>query len=116
MMLDLLWALIAALIVTLVGVAFEKPRSIIKAWAHRLIWRAQMKLYLEHRENDRRAIERIASELTRRMCAEDGNPDDEYESELYSWFTGDPDANVDYEAKQKRIIERFGRGGLRANG
>ena len=38
-----------------------------------LIRRVQMRFYLQHREDTRRAIERIAEELARQKCAGEGN-------------------------------------------
>jgi hypothetical protein len=68
----------------------------------------------QHREDTQRAIERIAAELAQRRYDEEGNPDDEYRSDWYRWFTGDPDANVDYQRKQQRDLERLNRGDFRA--
>src|ERR1700733_138912 len=96
MVLDLLWALVAALILGVISVAFTRPRAFVAARTHRLFRHIQMRLYLQHREDTRRAIERIAAELTQRRCDQEGNPDEEYRSDWYRWFTGDPDANVDY--------------------
>jgi hypothetical protein len=73
----------------------------------------QLRLYLQHRENTQCAIERLAAELAQRRCSQEGNPDDEFYSDWYRWFTGDPDADVDYSRKQKRDLERLGSGDLR---
>jgi hypothetical protein len=110
---DLTWALIAALILTLLGITLKRPRTLAVAWARSLVRRVQLRLYLQHREDTQRAIERIAAELTQRKCWEEGNPDDEYESDWYRWFTGDPEANVDYSRKQERDAERIRRGDFR---
>ncbi len=69
-----------------------------------------MRLYLQHRQDTERAIGRIAEELAHRRNAQDGNPDDEHYSDWYRWFTGDPDADVDYRRKQQRDLERLRRG------
>jgi hypothetical protein len=106
----LVWALIAALIVALVGIVFRKPRALAVGWVRGQVRRVQLKLYLQHREDTQRAIERIATELTQRRYWEDGNLDDELWSDWYRWFTGDPDANVDYKRKQERDKVRFGLG------
>jgi hypothetical protein len=111
--LDLAWALIAAVILAVIGLMFKRPRAIVTAWTRRLIRRVQLRLYLQRRENTQRAIERIAAELAQRRCDEEGNPDDEFRSDWYRWFTGDPDANVDYSRKQQRDLERLKRGDFR---
>jgi hypothetical protein len=111
---DLVVALVAAVILAAVSLVFEKPRARAITWFRDLVGNIQVKLYLQHREDTQRAIERIAAELTQRMCNEEGNPDEEYRSDLYRWFTGDPDANVDYRRKQQRDLERLNRGDFRA--
>lgn len=111
---DLVWALAAALILGVVGVLFAKPRSLVTTWGRNLIRRGQLWLYLQRREDAQRAIERIAAELAQRKCDEEGNPDDEYWSDWFRWFQGDPDANVDYRRKQQRDLERLDRGDFRA--
>jgi hypothetical protein len=99
-------AILAAALVALLTTALRRPRQWIVRQARRL-W-----LAISPRQNEmtRLAIERIASELTMRRCMEEGNPDDEYRDDFYRWFTGDPDANVDYERKQQRDLERLKRG------
>ena len=113
MVVDLGWALVAALVLGVAGLAFRKPRDAASAWGRRLIRRAQLRLYLRHRQDTARAIERIAAELAQRRCDQEGNPDDEYYSDWYKWFTGDPDANVDYSRKQQRDLERLAQGDFR---
>jgi uncharacterized protein HemX len=81
---DLVWALVAALILGAASVVFAKPRNLVTAWARGLTRRVLLRLYLQNREDTQRAIERIAAELTQCRCAEEGNPDDEYESD---WCT-----------------------------
>jgi hypothetical protein len=110
MVLDLFWALVTALILGAVSFAFARARTFVTAWARLLIRRIRMRLYLQHREDTRRAIERIAEELARQKCADEGNPDEEYWSDWYRWFTGDPQANIDYRRKQQRDLERMKRG------
>jgi hypothetical protein len=83
--LDLTWALIAAVILAVVGLMFKRPRAIVTAWTRRLIRRVQLRLYLQHREDTLRAIERIAAELTQRRCDEGGNPD---ETSAARWLVG----------------------------
>jgi hypothetical protein len=111
--LDLAWALIAALILAVVGLMFKRPRTVVTAWARRLIRRMRLRLYLQRRENSQRAVERIAAELAQRRSDQEGNPDEEYHSDWYRWFTGDPDANVDYSRKQQRDLEHLQRGDFR---
>ncbi|MGH3219636.1 MAG: hypothetical protein ACRDPY_13165 [Streptosporangiaceae bacterium] len=113
MILDLAWALVAALILAVIGLLFARPRTAFVAWSRGLIRRAQLRLYLQHREDTQRAIERIAAELTQLRCVQEGNPDEEYRSDWYRWFTGDPNANVDYSRKQQRDLERLKRGDFR---
>lgn len=110
-MLDaLVWAIIAAVVLAVVSLILKRPRTIAAAWIRRLVRRMQLRLYLQRRENTQRAIERIAAQLTQRLCDEEGNPDEEYRSDLYRWFTGDPDADIDYSRKQQRDLERLRRG------
>jgi hypothetical protein len=109
----LLWALIAAVVLAGVGLILKRPRIIVTEWIHGLLRRAQLRLYLQRHENTQRAIERIAAHLTERLCAEEGNPDEEYRSDLYRWFSGDPDADIDYSRKQQRDLERLERGDFR---
>ncbi len=113
MILDLAWALIAAGVLAAVGLMFKRPRADVAAWTRSLIRRVRLRLYLQRRENMQRAIERIAVELAQRRCGQDGNPDEEFYSDWYRWFTGDPDANVDYSRKQRRDLERLERGDFR---
>ena len=113
-MLDaLVWALVAAVVLAVVSLILKRPRAIAAAWIRKLVRRMQLRLYLQRRENTQRAIERIAAQLTQRLCDEEGNPDEEYRSDLYRWFTGDPDADIDYRRKQQRDLERMKRGDFR---
>jgi hypothetical protein len=50
------------------------------------------------------------TELAQRRCDQEGNPDDEFYSDWNRWFTGDPDANVDYSRKQQRDLARLRNG------
>jgi len=113
MVLDLTCALIAAVVLAGFGVVFKRSRAIVTTWSRNVIRRAQLRLYLQRREDTQRAIERIAVALAQRQCDEEGNPDDEYWSDWYRWYTGDPDANVDYKRKQQRDLERLRRGDFR---
>jgi hypothetical protein len=79
-------------------------------WAASLIRCARLRLNLQRRESTQRAIEWIAAELAQRRCSQEGNPDDEYRSDWYRSFCGDPDANIDYSRKQQRDVERLRRG------
>jgi hypothetical protein len=106
-------ALIAAVLLAVVGLMLKRPRAIVGAWIRGLVRRMRFRLYLQHRESTERAIERIAAHLTQRLCAEEGNPDEEYRSDLYRWFSGDPGADIDYSRKQKRDLERMARGDFR---
>jgi hypothetical protein len=110
MLAALTWALIAAAILAVLSLIFRKPRGIMTTWVASLVRRVQLRLYLQHRENTQRAIERIAAELAERRSSQEGNPDDEYWSDWYRWFCGDPDANVDYSRKQRRDLDRLRRG------
>jgi hypothetical protein len=110
MIINVVWALVAAVILALLGLIFKKPRALVTAWTRELIRRVKLRLYLQRREDTQRAIELIAAELAHRRYSEEGNPDDEYYSDWYSWFTGNPDANVDYSRKQQRDLERLKRG------
>ena len=92
------------------GVLLNRPRGIITTWIRKRIRLIQLRLYLQHRQDTQRAIGRIAAELAQRRCDQEGNPDDEYRSDWYRWFIGDPDANVDYSRKQQRDLERLKRG------
>lgn len=101
-----LLALVAALAIAILGFIFEKPREAawhaVKPKVHKVWWR----LFLRRRECVDLAILRIAAELAQRRCDQEGNPDDEYYSDWYRWFTGDTDANVDYSRKQERDLQR----------
>jgi hypothetical protein len=112
----LLWALVAALVLAVLGVVLRKPRTAVAGWARGVIRRVQLRLYLEHRQRVDLAIARIAAELAQRRCAQDGNPDDQLFSDWLLWFSGDPDANVDYSRKQQRDMERMQRGEFRHRG
>jgi hypothetical protein len=109
----LIWALIAAVVLAVVGLMLQRPKTIVAAWMRVLVRRTKLRLYLQRRENTQRAIERIAAHLTQRLCDEEGNPDEEYRSDLYRWFSGDPDADIDYSRKQQRDLERMERGDFR---
>lgn len=110
---DLVWALVAALILGAVGVVFARPRRLMTAWVRgRVRWTHRKLFHLERLERLERANERISAELAQRGYNQDGNPDDELYSDWYRWFMGDPDANVDYERKRQRDIERLTRGGF----
>lgn len=113
MLVALLWALIAAVVLAVVGLMLKRPRTIVAAWIRGLVRRMQLRLYLQRHENTQRAIERIAAQLTQRLCDEEGNPDEEYRSDLYRWFSGDPDADIDYSRKQQRDLERLTQGDFR---
>lgn len=113
MLVALIWALIAAVVLAVVGLMLQRPRTIVAAWIRALVRRTKLRLYLQRRENTQRAIERISAHLTQRLCDEEGNPDDEYRSDLYRWFSGDPDADIDYSRKQQRDLERVIRGDFR---
>lgn len=60
MLAALAWALVAAVVLGVVSLIFEKPRAIVTTWAARLVRRVQLRLYLQRSENTQRAIERIA--------------------------------------------------------
>ena len=95
-------AIVAAILLALLG----RPREWIARTARRL-WLA---VSPRQHEATRLAIERIAAVLTDRINQQDGNPDDEYRDDLYRWFTGDPDANIDYSRKQQRDLDRLKQG------
>ena len=94
-------ALIAAVVVAVAIAVLKKPVDHWTTWVRDLVRRRRMR---------RLAIQRIAVELAQRRYDQDGNPDDELYSDWYRWFTGDPDANVDYSRKQQRDVERLKRG------
>jgi len=110
MLAALAWALIAATVLAVASPIFKKPRAIVTRWVASQVRRVQLWLYLQHREDTKRAIERIAAELAEHRCNQEGNLDDEYRSDWYRWFCGDPNANVDYSRKQQRDLERLRRG------
>ncbi len=108
---DLGWALAAAALLTLAGVVLARPRRLLTNWLRSQVRRAYRKVWqLDRLERNELAIERIAAELAQRRYSQDGNPDDELYSDWFRWFTGDPDANVDYERKQQRDLVRLARG------
>ena len=110
---NLRWVLAAAVILSAMGALHKKPRTFVTASARRLIHRAQLHLYLQHREATKRAIDRIAAELAQRRCDDEGNLDEEYWLDWYRWFTrwftGDPTADVGYRRKQERDLDRLRR-------
>jgi hypothetical protein len=110
---NLKWAFAAAVILGAIGAMLKKPRTFVTASVCRLIRRTQLRLYLQHREDTRRAIERIAAELAQRRCDDEGNLDEEYWLDWYRWFTrwftGDPTADVGYRRKQERDLDRLRR-------
>lgn len=101
--------LAAALVVTFLTVILRRPRE----RSLRLLRRIRRAMSLRRSEDTERAIERIAAELAARRCSQEGNPDDEYYSDWYHWFTGDPEANVNYSRKQQRDRARLERGDYR---
>jgi hypothetical protein len=108
---NLRWVLAAAVILSVLGAVLTKPRTFATASARNLIRRAQLRLYLQHQEDTKRAIERIAAELAQRRCDDEGNLDEEYWLDWYRWFTrwftGDPTADVGYRRKQERDLDRL---------
>lgn len=96
----------AAIVAAVLLALLERPRE----WIVRQSRRVRNVLSLRRHEAMQLAIARIAAELTERACREEGNPDDEYRDDLYRWFTGDPDANIDYSRKQQRDLERLKQG------
>jgi hypothetical protein len=106
MIADLLYALLAAVIITALTLLLKRPRD----WVMRTARRIGRALSPDRHEDMQRANERIAATLAYRANMEDGNPDDEYYEDLYRWFSGDPDANIDYSRKQQRDLERLNRG------
>jgi hypothetical protein len=136
MITDLVYALVAAVIVAVFGWALARPRSAAGRWLRHTWWWLFVRIGQEHDEviskhvdnveralNARissleaalteradafeRSIARIAAELAQRRCDQEGNPDDEFYSDWNRWFTGDPDANVDYSRKQQRDLARL---------
>jgi hypothetical protein len=105
----ILLAFAAAVAVAIAVALLKRPREWTLRTARR-VWRA---VSPRRHEDMQRAIDRIAAELAARRCGQEGNPDDEYRDDWYRWFTGDPDANVDYERKQRRDLERLDRGFIR---
>jgi hypothetical protein len=99
-------AVAAAVAITLTSLLLKRPR----AWMVRFAGRVRNAMSLRRHEETHLAIQRIAAELATRRSWQDGNPDDELYDDWYRWFTGDPDANVDYTRKQQRDLERLKRG------
>src|SRR5579863_4843146 len=54
MLAALAWALIAAVVIAVVGLMFKKPRAVVTTWAASLVRRTQLRLYLQHREDTQR--------------------------------------------------------------
>jgi hypothetical protein len=102
----ILLAVFAAALVAMLGLLLRRPRE----WAMRTAYRSWLALSPRRHEDMHRAIERIAATLAHQINQQDGNPDDEYYEDLYRWFTGDPNANIDYSRKQQRDRERLERG------
>jgi hypothetical protein len=138
----LVYAIVAAIVVGVLSWALAKPRSLAGRWLRHAWWWLFVRTSQEHDEalnkrvdeihealNDKigalevsitkrldtveRAVIRISTELAQRQCSEEGNPDDEYYSDWYRWFSGDPDANVDYSRKQERDLARLRNGDFR---
>ena len=109
MMTAIVLAILAAVLVAAVAALLARPGRAVRQFAARVRWAMSLRTH----EDQQRAIERIAAELTQRRCDEEGNPDDEYREDFWRWFTGDPDANVDYSRKQQRDQERLERGDFR---
>lgn len=139
MVAGLVYALIAAVIVGLLTWALAKPRSLAGRWLRHAWWWLFLRIgqqrdeaiskhvdEVEHTLNAKidaldvaltgrldtveRSMARIAAELAQRRCDQEGNPDDEFYSDWYQWFSGDPDANVDYSRKQARDLARLKNG------
>ena len=106
MLSDVLIPLGAAIVAAIFLAMLKRPREWIVRQARRL-WLA---VSPRQHEATRLAVERIAAHLTAQACASEGNPDDEYRDDLYRWFTGDPDANIDCSRKQQRDLERLKQG------
>lgn len=138
----LIYAIIAAIVVGILSWTLAKPRSLVRRWLRHAWWWLFVRTSQERDEalnkrideihgalNDKidalevavtkrlatveRAVTRISAELAQRQCNEEGNPDDEYYSDWYHWFNGDPDANVDYSRKQERDLARLRNGDFR---
>lgn len=106
MLIAVLLAVAAAIVLGVLGALLRRPRE----WALRQSRRIRDALSPGRHEAIQLAIEPIAAELTAQGCARDGNPDDEYRDDVYRWFTGDPEANVDYSRRQQRDLDRLGVG------
>lgn len=131
MVADLVYALVAAVIVGVFTWALAKPRSLAGRWLRHAWWWLFLRTgqerdeaiskhidEIEHALTERlntveRSMARIARELAQRQYDQEGNPDDEFYSDWYRWFTGDPDADVDYSRKQERDLARLRNGDFR---
>ena len=96
----------AAIVAAILLALLKRPRE----WTVRQARRLWLAVSPRQHEATRLAVERIAESLSVRINMQDGNPDDEYHDDLYRWFTGDPDANIDYSRKQQRDRERLKQG------
>jgi hypothetical protein len=67
----LAWALIAAVVLAVVSLIFNKPRTTVTKRGASLVRRVQLRLYLQRREDTQRAIERMAAELAERRCSQE---------------------------------------------
>jgi hypothetical protein len=106
-MLIAIWlAIAAAVLITTLGALIRRPRN----WALRAVRRVRLAMSPRRHEDIERAIERIATELAMRRYYQEGNPDDIFYDDWLRWFTGDPNASVDYARKQQRDRARLTRG------
>lgn len=103
-----LWAFVAALVLAVLSVLLRKPRQAVATRLRRLYDRV-----FQRRVRTQLAINRLANELTRRLCDEEGNADSELRDDYRRWFLGDPDADVFevfYARKQQRDLQRLRNG------
>lgn len=93
-------AIVAAVVLGIVLAVLRRPWEKARAQAARV----GAGLSPRRREEQARAIDRIAAELAAHRNQEDGNPDDELFDEFYRWFRGadDVDAAEIYARKQER--------------
>jgi hypothetical protein len=106
MLTAILLAVAGVIVAAILAAVLKRPRE----WMLRTLQRVWRAMSLRRHEDTERAVDRIAAELAARRCSQEGNPDDEYYSDWYRWFTGDPEANVDYSRKQEHDLARLRRG------
>jgi hypothetical protein len=112
MLMDLVWALVGAVVLAVIGAIFRKPRNAVAGWLRSRVRAVQGRLYLDHRIQTDCAISRISAELAYNRRRHDGNGDDEFQQDWYDWFMGTDlaaDASGFYTRLNDRVRERLER-------